>query len=108
MERALKRLDNIEGCLAKLSIQLSHPVISSTIPCITSNRNLYGCHEINEIFAQTQTELQRARTAISRMLTMPAVYSMRRNADGIRDRSELDTLGKLIDRFLVKLKNSVS
>ncbi|KAK6012059.1 hypothetical protein OSTOST_22799, partial [Ostertagia ostertagi] len=108
MERALKRLDNIESCLAKLSVQLSNPSVrsSSTIPCNTSNRNLYGCHEINEIFSQTQAELQRARTAISRMLAMPAVYSMRTNAEGIRDRSELDTLGKLIDRFLVKLKNS--
>ncbi|KAK5980130.1 hypothetical protein GCK32_009693 [Trichostrongylus colubriformis] len=107
MERALKRLDNIESSLAKLSIQLSHPATRSTSgPCTTFNRNLYGCHEINEIFSQTQTELQRARNAISRMLAMPAVYTMRTNADGIKDRSELDNLGKLIDRFLVKLKNS--
>lgn len=57
---------------------------------------------------QTEIELQRARTAISRMLAMPAVYSMRVNNEGIKDRGELQTLGKLIDRFLVKLRNSVS
>ncbi|EYC34483.1 hypothetical protein Y032_0001g437 [Ancylostoma ceylanicum] len=43
------------------------------------------------------------------MLAMPAVYSKMQNAnvsECIRDRSELDMLGRMIDRFLVKLKNS--
>ncbi|ETN76457.1 hypothetical protein NECAME_11657 [Necator americanus] len=59
---------------------------------------------------QTQAELQRARLAISRMLSMPPVYSKMQNAnvsECIRDRSELDMLAKMIDRFLIKLRNSV-
>lgn len=106
MERALKRLDSIEFSLAKLAAQLNASPRKRPESGAVHEGNLYGCHEINEIFAQTEIELQRARTAISRMLAMPAVYSMRVNNEGIKDRGELQTLGKLIDRFLVKLRNS--
>ncbi|WKY09052.1 hypothetical protein Q1695_001864 [Nippostrongylus brasiliensis] len=107
MEQSLKRLDNIEMSLARLSTELPFPSLSNISQCSTiPNGNCYGCKEINESFTQTALELQRARMAISRMLSMPAVYSLKLDGEGIKDRGELETLGKLIDRFLVKLKVS--
>ncbi|KAK6755148.1 hypothetical protein RB195_013869 [Necator americanus] len=111
METSLKRLDNIESALTKLTSRLgaSTTKTPSTYTATKSNGDVYGCHEISEIFSQTQAELQRARLAISRMLSMPPVYSKMQNAnvsECIRDRSELDMLAKMIDRFLIKLRNS--
>ncbi|CAJ0592006.1 unnamed protein product [Cylicocyclus nassatus] len=107
IERSLRRLDGIESVLKKLSTQVG--VTNEKIPktVIPLKGNLYGCHEISEVFKQTQEELQKARAAISKMLTMPAIYSRAQTiSECIRDRSELEVLGKMIDRFLTKIGNS--
>ncbi|ETN76456.1 hypothetical protein NECAME_11656 [Necator americanus] len=58
METSLKRLDNIESALTKLTSRLgaSTTKTPSTYTATKSNGDVYGCHEISEIFSQVGRE----------------------------------------------------
>ncbi|VDL69829.1 unnamed protein product [Nippostrongylus brasiliensis] len=65
-----------------------------------------GSTSIEKRLAEMEQSLKRLDNIEMSLASMPAVYSLKLDGEGIKDRGELETLGKLIDRFLVKLKVS--